>query len=153
MSAFQTPQGGGAQRRDAAPLTVSLLFTPSSFKGGDGQKSGATDFRSVTGACRGGGGGTHGGQVSMRARAPPPQTHRRCTGLGRSPGGTPGAFSGRGGQGPTPPSITRRRSLTPASSRQMETPPPPPADSLLDSPTGLGAAPPTAWGVEPGGGE
>ena len=90
--------------------------------------------------------------LNARAR-PPPQTHRRCTGLGRSPGGTPGAFSGRGGQGPTPPSITRRRSLTPASSRQMETPPPPPADSLLDSPTGLGAAPPTAWGVEPGGGE
>lgn len=93
---------------------VSLLFTPTS-KAADGQKGPSQgDFRSFSG-------------------------------LGRTPASAGRGFGGgpsTAGAHPTPSS--RRRSLTPASSRQMDTPPPPPMDSLLDSPGGLGPGS-SAW--------
>lgn len=81
-----------------------------------------------------------------------PGDFRSFSGLGRTPASAGRGFGGGAGAGagPTPPS--RRRSLTPASSRQMDTPPPPPMDSLLDSPGGLGAGA-APWGQGPDGGE
>ena len=68
-----------------------------------------------------------------------PGEFRTMSSFGRSPSGQHRAFAGSGRKEPT---SMRRRSLTPAS-QPKDTPPPPPADSLLDSPGGLGGLP---WG-------
>lgn len=74
-------------------------------------------------------------------KGPAPGDFRTFSGLGRTPASAGRAFGGRDGAGAHPTPSSRRRSLTPASSRQMDTPPPPPMDSLLDSPRGVGAGP------------
>lgn len=101
-------------RAPAAAEGVSLLFTPTS-KATDGQKG------------------------------PAPGDFRSFSGLGRTPASAGRAFGGgRDAAGALPTPSSRRRSLTPASSRQLDTPPPPPMDSLLDSPGGMGPGP-AAW--------
>lgn len=74
-------------------------------------------------------------------KVPAPGDFRSFSGLGRTPASAGRAYGGRDGAGAHPTPSSRRRSLTPASSRQMDTPPPPPMDSLLDSPGGLGTGP------------
>lgn len=83
-------------------------------------------------------------------KGPAPGDFRTFSGLGRTPASAGRAFGGRDGAGAHPTPSSRRRSLTPASSRQMDTPPPPPMDSLLDSPRGVGAGP-VPWPSQDGG--